>query len=267
MKQEDNPTKIPYYSYIFSTEGKIYNKKGKELKTDKYKSGTRCITLYLPIDSTGCTKKVKLSVAKKLYELYYGITLDKDMVIDYLDQDPDNWCIKNLYVKKKKNDIMTAEQVLEIRNLYFNHDKHMCNVYNKDSYSIRELAAKYNVSHNVIQKILNQLDIKVPLIIVSNEKLEHIVGHHSFGELFIERTTGGIHYKDEILKIDTLNNENGKSKFKSVITEEELKIQYVPLELYQYLILNLDSVSKKGEIAAEIEKWYKKIERKGKNEK
>lgn len=261
MEKNENIETFNYYSYTFHSNGKVYSKSGKKVITPyKYENGVNYVILLIPTEDKNNkgnikSKRVKVRVARKLYELFYNIELEKDDIVDYKDNDPDNCDISNLYVRKEcKKSYLTVEQIMEIRNLYMNQDKHMKNHVKKDSYSIRELANVYNVSTTVIQNVINKLDLMVPLIVIRIGELEHIVGHHSNCKLCISSNKKELFLKDEVFNGNSFINE--EMEFVNVLSEKDIYVEYIPLELYQYLLLKVDSVSKRGVIKKEIDKWY-----------
>lgn len=143
------------YGYSFHSDGTVYNKNGKKL-THRYNAkGTAFVVIRQPVKVNTCetTKQKKIAIALFIYRNYHGLDHNKRILLGYKDGNKANCDINNLYETTGMH-LLSKGQVDEIRASYKNKDRHFNNTYNKDSPSIRDLAKKYEVSVNVIQRVL-----------------------------------------------------------------------------------------------------------------
>ena len=152
---------IIYCGYYFHENGTVTDSSGKIVAPSIDKYGNRSILLYIP-DPTARNgiKMRRIYIARAMYNLYHGVNLPKNMIIEYLDGDKGNYGIHNLTVTKKPSPfqkrVLSEEQVEEIKALYNNKDKHFHSQWTKreGEFSLRELAEKYHVSVNTIQRVI-----------------------------------------------------------------------------------------------------------------
>lgn len=152
-----------YNGYTFYLNGTVTNAKGEEIHISKDKYGGNYVLVKL-YDNSGQLKAKKVYIARILYSFFHNIEISTKQVMGYHDGDKSNCHIENLYLKNKEDvqikhsskcKVLTETQVKEIRSLYQNRDKHFRSQWNKDSYSLRDLATKYCVSLYTIQKVIN----------------------------------------------------------------------------------------------------------------
>lgn len=159
--------KYEYLGYIFMSNGSVYTPTGKKAAIWKDPNGYDWVTIRTK-SRNGKTSVRKICIAKVLYSFYHpDQVIDRKHTIGFKDGDSSNYACENLFLKnadkktgkrpdniKSRRRALTEDQVLSIQNLYSNHDKHFRSQWNKDSYSIRDLAQKYEVSIYTIQKVI-----------------------------------------------------------------------------------------------------------------
>lgn len=158
--------KFDYLGYTFLSDGTVYTPKGKKAAICKDDAGYSWVT----IRAESKNKKIsvrKICIAKALYEFYHpNEVIERSQSIGFYDGNKDNYDPKNMFLnskpkitsricpKKSRKKALTEDQIKEIQDNYKNSDKHFRSQWNKDSYSIRDLAKKYGVSNYTIQRAL-----------------------------------------------------------------------------------------------------------------
>lgn len=151
--------KIDFHGYTIYENGTIIGIYGKEVKkrlnNDRYE-------VRLNIEG-----KRKNFVASRL--IYYAFNPfdieNKDLCVSFKDENKQNIHLDNLYLTERKNLIqgdkhtarskLTNEQVEEIKQLY--KGKSGSNQYNKEGYSLQDLADMYGVTKSNIMHIVKGL--------------------------------------------------------------------------------------------------------------
>lgn len=158
--------KFDYLGYLFLSDGTVYTPKGKKATICKDNEGYSWVTIRAKSKNKKTSVR-KICIAKALYEFYHpNEIIERSQSIGFYDGNKNNYDPQNMFLiskpkstnimrsKKSRKKALTMEQVKEIQNIYKNSDKHFRSQWNKDSYSIRDLAKKYGVSNYTIQRAL-----------------------------------------------------------------------------------------------------------------
>ncbi|MFS0643735.1 hypothetical protein [Siminovitchia sp. 179-K 8D1 HS] len=149
--------KVDYHGYTIFEDGRIIGLYGKEVKK-RINNGRYEIRLV--IDG----KRKNYIVARLMYFVFVGFDIsNKDLCITHKDGDYLNVHINNLQLQHRRDLIqgdkhvnrakLTNEQVEEIRRLY--RGKTGNNQYDKQGYSLQDLANMYGVSKANIRMIIS----------------------------------------------------------------------------------------------------------------
>lgn len=156
---------VDYLGYRIDRHGTV-----TEISTGRnvevaYIRGTNYVSLRY-INEKNEVIYVRPVITRLMYTLFYDVELDRSKFVICKDKNRRNIDIDNLMLMTrseyyefigKRNSIkkkFDAEAVKEICELY-DAGKHYKNQYDKDGYSIRDLAKKYECSQGLIQKILS----------------------------------------------------------------------------------------------------------------
>lgn len=146
---------VNFHGYSFYKDGTIISLQGRKMKQTN-NNGRYEIKLKIE------DKRKTFLVARLMYKLFIGFDIDnKNLCIVHKDGNRLNNHIDNLQLKHRKDIIqgskhksiskLTYEQVEEIKKMYTGNAG--VNQYNKKSWSMNDLAKKFNVSKGNIQMI------------------------------------------------------------------------------------------------------------------
>lgn len=168
-----NKEYVNYLGYRIDRHGIVTDLDTGKIIEIAYINGTNYVSLHYK-SSDGETIHIRPVITRLMYSLFYDVKLKRTEFVVCADKNRRNIDLDNLVVMTrteyydfigKRNSIkkmFTPEIVNEICSSY-NPDKHYKNQYDKDGYSIRDLAKKYNCSQGLIQRILshNYIDKEV----------------------------------------------------------------------------------------------------------
>lgn len=149
---------VLFSGYIVSPDGGVW-KDGTCLPITKSSNGR----LYIRLNING--KRYNIHLAKLIYFLFCSedmVDFQKN-IIQFKDGNCENCSFQNLQLvplttnlkhRRKKNKILSAEDVTQIKASY-HLPSGVINQHNKQHLSIRDLAKKYHCSKYVIQKIIH----------------------------------------------------------------------------------------------------------------
>lgn len=152
-------------NYRFYRNGKVVNLANGHILTQRKIKGGHYINISTK-NSEGYVKNQRICVERKLYELFTGDSLTRlySIVKSKNNDSPDEYDINDLIKVSKKDKYkydpnaecgkkLDEETVTTIRSEYNFDHKARCQ-YDKKGPSIRELAARYGVTINTIQRVL-----------------------------------------------------------------------------------------------------------------
>lgn len=148
---------VDFHGYTIYENGKIIGLYGKEVKK-RLNNGRYEIRLNIE------GKRKNYIVSRLVYHAFNPFDIDnKDLCISYKDNDKLNIDLSNLYLTHRKELIqgdkhqnrakLTDDQVKEIRQIY--KGKTGSNQYDKQGFSLADLAARYGVTKANVKMIVN----------------------------------------------------------------------------------------------------------------